>query len=400
VGWYNDGQQTYVADETSGAEAWYPVNDHPLDKATYTFRITVPKPYMAVANGLPQGTIAHGAGTTYVWQSRFPMASYLAEVAVGRFTLLRSMGPHGLPILTYAPAAVAAPAADRFKQVPQMIAYFESLLGPYPFEAYGAILTDTNFRWALETQTRSLFSQTVLILNPHVAQEGISHELAHQWFGDSVSLKDWRDIWLNEGFATYMSWLWLEHSHDRAYLAGLMRSQYGYLLEAPLVDTLLQHPNLSGPQVLRILRTLFQPGGHPVADAEILRDMGLTSVSQLTSARALGLLGIRPGSPDAQGFHENAHYSAPATPPRNDLFSGSVYNRGAMTLQALRLRVGDSTFFRILRTYATRYRYANANTADFIAVANAVSGKNLTPLFQTWLYANTVPPMPALLATQ
>jgi aminopeptidase N len=95
-----------------------------------------------------------------------------------------------------------------------------------------------------------------------------------------------------------------------------------------------------------------------------------------------------------------ARSSAPATPPAHDLFAQSVYVRGAMTLQALRLRVGDQTFFRILRTYAARYRYANAGTADFIAVANTVSGQNFIPFFHTWLYAPAAPAMPRLLPAQ
>jgi aminopeptidase N len=399
-GWHAYGRGSFVTAEPDGAEGWFPVNDHPLDKATYTFRITVPAGYVAVANGLPMGTITHGTTTTYLWRPRYPMASYLAEVAIGRLVGDRTSGPGGLPILSYCPPAIAAQARRVLARVPQMIAFYESILGPYPFEAYGAVMADTDLPYALETQTRMLYSRTVLSYIPDRAQEGIAHELAHQWFGDSVSVKTWRDIWLNEGFATYMSWLWLEHSGARPYLTFIMQQYTRFIVAAPLYAELLEHPTLPGARVLRILRALFQPDGHPVADAEILSAMGLVSVNQLTSARALGLLGVRPGSADARGFEETARSSPPALPPRDDLFAQSVYIRGAMTLQALRLRVGDQTFFRILRRYAARYRYANADTADFIAVANTVSGQNLTTLFQTWLYASTPLPMPRLLPTQ
>ena len=92
-GWHDDGHEVYVASEPDGAEGWFPVNDHPLDKAGYTFRITVPRPYMVVANGLPMAVTVHGAAATYAWQERAPMASYLATVVIGSFTLQRATGP-------------------------------------------------------------------------------------------------------------------------------------------------------------------------------------------------------------------------------------------------------------------------------------------------------------------
>jgi len=400
-GWHGTGTGSFVTSEPDGAEGWFPVNDHPRDKATYTFRITVPRPFVAVANGLPAGTTATGGAVIYTWQERHPMASYLATVAIGRFTVSRSTGPGGLPILSYYPPALAARAQPVFARLPAMIAYFERILGPFPFEGYGTILEGTALSYALETQTRSLFGRAVLSYIPDRAQEGISHELAHQWFGDSVSLKSWRDIWLNEGFATYLSWLWLEHLQARAYLSAIMRGQYTYILEAPAYDTLLTHPTARGLPVLRLMERILRAQDQPMSYAALMSAMGLTSVARVTAGRALGFLGnTRPGSADARSFHELALSSAPAMPPRTDLFPQSVYVRGAMTLQALRLRVGDTVFFRILRGYATRYRDANASTANFIAVASAISGQNLTAFFRTWLYAPAAPPMPALLPTQ
>jgi aminopeptidase N len=282
-----------------------------------------------------------------------------------------------------------------------MIRYFEAILGPYPFDSAGAIVVSPAFRWSLETQTRPVYGSQILTLEPGVAQEGISHELAHQWFGDSVSLTNWSDIWLNEGFATYLSWLWLEHQGDRGFLTGLMRSEYGYVINAPDYAALLEHPDMPPAQILAILHRQFQPGGHPVPDAQILAAIGLTSASQLTARKALGLLGgVKPGSADAAGYLAAARSSAPASPPRTDLFATAVYSRGAMTLQALRVRVGDPVFFRILRTYAARYRFGNATTADFIADAEKTSGQDLRAFFTAWLYAPAAPPMPPLLPAQ
>jgi aminopeptidase N len=399
-GWHHDGDEVYVASETAGARTWYPVNDTPADKASYTFRVTVPAGYTAVANGVPAGRASAGGGTTFTWQSTAPMASYLATLDVGRFTQLTATGPHRLPILSYAPAGLAAQARRTFAGLPAMLGYFEGILGPYPFAGAGVTVVSASFRWSLETQTRPLYGSQVLTLPPDVAQEGLSHELAHQWFGDSLTPARWSDIWLNEGFATYLSWLWLAHNGEGGFLTGLMRSQYGYELNAPDYATLLQHPGLPPARILPVLRRLFMPDGRPVTDAQILAAMGLTSASQLTSRRALGLLGVRPGSADAAGYLEAARSSAPAVPPPADLFTTAVYSRGAMTLQALRVRVGDPVFFRILRAYAARYRYGNVTTADFTAVAEQVSGQDLRGFFNTWLYAPRAPAMPPLLPGQ
>jgi aminopeptidase N len=400
VGWHHEGDEVYVASEPAGARTWYPVNDTPGDKAAYTFRITVPAGYTAVANGRPTARSSAAGATTFTWQSTSPMASYLATVEIGRFTQMTSTGPHGLPILTYTPATLAAQARRTFADLPEMISYFEAILGPYPFQTAGVTVVSPMFRWSLETQTRPLYGSQILTLPPDVAQEGISHELAHQWFGDSLTPAHWSDIWLNEGFATYLSWLWLEHHGQRAFLTGLMSSQYGYERNAPDYAMLLEHPDLPPARILPIVRRQFQPDGRVVADAQILAAMGLTSAGQLTSGKALGLLGVKPGSADAASYLENARSSAPAAPPRTDLFTTAVYARGAMTLQALRVRVGDQVFFRILRTYATRYRYGTVTTKDFIAVADQVSGQDLRHFFTTWLYAPAAPPMPPLLPAQ
>jgi aminopeptidase N len=303
-------------------------------------------------------------------------------------------------VLSYAPGALIAQAQRTFAALPQIIGYFESVIGPYPFPAAGVTVVSPAFRWSLETQTRPLFGSDILTLPPDVAQEGIAHELAHQWFGDSLTPAHWSDIWLNEGFATYLSWLWLEHHGERAFLTGLMRSQYGYELNAPDYATLLEHPDLPPARILPVLRRQFQPDGRAVPDAQILAAMGLASASQLTARKALGLLGVKPGSADAAAYLEAARSSAPAAPPRGDLFATAVYARGAMTLQALRVRVGDPVFFRVLRAYAARYRYGSVTTKDFIAVADQVSGQNLDALLTTWLYAPAAPPMPPLLPGQ
>ncbi|MCI4658090.1 M1 family metallopeptidase [Cryobacterium zhongshanensis] len=208
-GWVTTADGAMVVNEPDGASTWYPVNDDPQDKATYSFHITVPEGKTAVANGLADGRPRTKAGwTTWSWEATDPMSSYLATATVGDFTLANDKGTHGLPIVNAIDAGVTGPALAETKASlalqPQMIAFLEGTFGRYPFESFGAIVDDDSVDYALETQTRPVYSQ--------VADEAtVVHELGHQWFGDSVTPSDWKDIWLNEGWATYIEWLWAEH---------------------------------------------------------------------------------------------------------------------------------------------------------------------------------------------
>ena len=210
VGWtrYNNG--IYVASEPAGAATWYPVNDHPLDKALYTMRITVPKPYVVAANGVLQQTSDNGATTTYEWETAHPLASYLVTVDIAKYVVETANGPNGLPIRNYFPPEIADQARAVFAPTADMITYFSSVFGPYPFEAYGVAVIDANLGFAMETQTMSVFGRDAATQVPNQAEGVVAHELAHQWFGNSVSLETWQDIWLNESFATYAAWLWSE----------------------------------------------------------------------------------------------------------------------------------------------------------------------------------------------
>jgi aminopeptidase N len=309
-GWIRTGDGIFVGDEPDGAHTWFPGDDQPGDKATFAFRITVPRGLTAVANGELTGTVRSGDSVTYSWRARDPMATYLATVDVGRFKVRSGRTPGGVPVYVAVDPSVDAGGLNAlYAQTVKVTDAWAKLFGPYPFDSTGAIVDDAPVQFALETQTRPEYVAAMAAMPTVVA-----HELSHQWFGDSVSLTRWGDIWLNEGFATYAEWIWAER-------------------EDP-ADT-VQHQ----------FDTRYAQRGNP----------DLWSVP-------------------------------PATPGRAGLFGRSVYERGAMTLHALRKKVGDQRFFAILRAWTAEHRYGNATTAQFVALAQRVSGMDLHRLFQEWLY--------------
>jgi aminopeptidase N len=218
VGWWRMKTGVYVVSECVGGASWMPCNDHPLDKATFGYTVSVRKPYVVAANGLLVEVKDHGDSRTYVWRARDPMATYLATVNIAEFELILEEGPHGMPLRTYHPTDVTEEELAAFERTPEMIEFFESRFGPYPFECFGAVISYESIGGALETQTLPVYSRG--------SSEGtVAHELAHQWFGDCVSPARWSDMWLNEGFATYAGWLWREHvGGAEAYAAQNLRT--------------------------------------------------------------------------------------------------------------------------------------------------------------------------------
>ena len=212
LGWQEWSKGFFAAaSQPSGSMNWFPCNNHPLDKATYTMRITVPQPLTAVANGTLIKVSEHVVGArTFHWEMKDPMASYLAIVAVGDFVATRDdSGP--VPIRNYFPAGTEASLIAQFDITGEMMTWLIDLLGPYPFAEYGVVVVP-GFPSALETQSLSIFGTLV---PPERLESIILHELLHQWYGNSVTLAQWSDIWLHEGIATYFMALWTERAHGR-----------------------------------------------------------------------------------------------------------------------------------------------------------------------------------------
>jgi aminopeptidase N len=314
-GWQYTDDGAFVGDEPNAAHTWFPANDHPSDKATFTFAINVPSTKAVVANGDLVSRESSGGHTTYVWNETSPMATYLATINIGKWRFVDGRTAGGIrSVSAYDPnLAGDVRQADVINLSNDVTDYWSRTFGPYPFSSTGAIVDNVpDVGFSLETQTRPLYGFAADPLT-------ISHELSHQWFGDSVSVRWWKDIWLNEGFATFSMYLWLEHT--------------------------------GGPTTFDVLRSVWRqtPADDPFWNQSI------------------------------------------ADPKRDTMFSSAVYYRGGMTMAALRHKIGDAAFFSLLQKWTALYKYGNATTAQFVALAELVSGRDLSSFFHTWLWDKTKP---------
>jgi len=198
------------------AATWFPVNDHPRDKATYRIHLTVPAGLEAISNGRLVEKSSSDGWSTWTWSGAGEMASYLATAAIGNFDIRRRTTSDGIPILDAVDVKVGHKADRALGLEEEMVDFLGDRFGPYPFESLGGIVEHHKIGFALETQTRPVYDYRIFTLFDDAIEDSfVVHELAHMWWGDSVALHDWRDIWLNEGPATYAEWLWFgKHGLD------------------------------------------------------------------------------------------------------------------------------------------------------------------------------------------
>jgi aminopeptidase N len=306
-GWVPTDDGAFVVGEPQGSPAWYPVNDNPRDKATFDFSVTVPAGLTVMANGVLVSHETAAGKTTWAWSENDPMSPHLTTATLGRFDLTESRLANGLP--SYVAVDPQLAKGQVLTKLPEIVDFYSSIYGPYPFDAVGAIVDSAKVvGYSLETQTKPVF--------PYVPDEAtLAHELSHQWFGDSVTLTKWPDIWLHEGFATWSEWIWSEHEGNKS-----AHQWFEQLYNTPAKNDAFWNP----------------PPGDP-------------------------------GTPAL-------------------LFNGTIYDRGGMTLQALREKVGELAFFRIMRDWGTQNRFGNVTIPQFIQLAERDSGLDLQQFFATWLY--------------
>lgn len=301
---------------------WFPSNDHPSDKATFDVSVAVPDGVEVLSNGvMPRDPTQDILGwQRWSWRSVRPQATYLAFLAIGQYEITRDTTADGQQVINAYSELLSPDFADAAKasveRTAEVVDWESGLFGPYPFESRGGVVAPPDtLGFALETQTRSVYSSAFFRSGANLSV--VVHENAHQWFGDSVSVDQWKAIWLNEGFATYAEWLWSAEQGE-----GTAQELFDYLYAT---------------------------------------------------------------SPD------DFWTVAPADPGPSQIFGDAVYYRGAMTLHQLRLAIGDDDFFELLRTWVATKEYGNADTAEFIALAEKVSGQQLDELFQAWLHTPSKP---------
>ncbi|MFG3588113.1 M1 family metallopeptidase [Streptomyces sp. NPDC047990] len=328
-GWLPTARGAVALGEPVGSMTWFPGNHHPADKASYDITVTVPKGLSAVSNGeLRSVTTAADGRRTFAWHTAEPMASHAATLAVGAYDITRGRTKGGLPVYVAVDPSQSAASAKVLARIPEVMDWEADRFGPYPFSSTGAVVDRPGVAgYALETQNRPFFPGA-----PDIGT--LVHELAHQWFGDSVTPASWRDMWLNEGFATYAEWLWREdHGGDTAdeiFDALYRGDRYGDNAAAAAID-----------------------------------DKAVWAFP-------------------------------PARPPGPAHISDSpVYERGAMVLHRIRRTAGDGTFHDIVRGWAAAHRHGNASTADFTAyVEKQAPDRDFGEIWKDWLYGDGRPARP------
>ncbi|MDH6423300.1 aminopeptidase N [Aurantimicrobium minutum] len=315
VGWEELNDGIVVAAQPTGAPTWFPCNDLPRYKSTFEISLTTERSYAVAVTGELMSSSDKSGFTTWNFRQDIPTPTYLASIQIGRYRQ-REEEFSGVTVHTFFTPANQSKVTSDLSKLEDMLSYFNETFGEYPFHSYTVVATADELEIPLEAQGMAIFGANHLNgTNPE--ERLVAHELAHQWFGNSVGIAQWRDIWLNEGFACYAEWLWSEKAGGIT-TQGMAESHH-VLLRQLDQDLLLADP---GPDLM---------------------------------------------------------------------FDDRVYKRGALTLHALRLAVGDKAFFAILKQWVAEHAHALGTTEDFIELCQNSTTENLEPLFERWLFQRALP---------
>ncbi|MFJ5259976.1 M1 family metallopeptidase [Streptomyces sp. NPDC088387] len=323
-----------ICPQPDSAHTVFPCNDHPSDKADFTFRLTVPNAVRGVASGqLVRTEKLAGGRTAYTYRSRSPIATEVVQITVGDYVIKDRQGPHGLPLRDVVPVSRATALEPALALTPNLVSWLENRLGAYPFETYGLLPVNADVSelpggfTGLETQTLTVYRPGYLLQEESKIGSHMMHELVHTYFGNLVSPATWADLWINEGHADFY---------------GLL-----YRYERGWPDSI-----------------------------------GLTTLE------------ARMKNTYAQG-DQWRHTSGPvAAPNAVNLFDSQRYLGGVLVLYALRNEIGEAAFNTVERTFLDRFRNRSASTDDYIAVASEASGRDVTGFLRDWLYGTKTPRMP------
>ncbi|MDH6237792.1 M1 family metallopeptidase [Cryobacterium sp. CG_9.6] len=316
VGWEELDDGVLVSGQPIGAQTWFPCNDHPSNKATYRISVSCESGYTVISNGTLVSQSARSGRTSWTFYVREPVATYLATVAIGRYRR-RDLAASPVAQSLFFPADHSSEVATDFGRLGEMITFFSDRFGPYPFSSYSVVVTDDELEIPLEAHGLAVFGRNHAD-GVHGSDRLIAHELAHQWYGNSLTVSRWQDIWLHEGFACYAEWLWEEQSGGR-----------------------------SADQSARAFRN---------------------ELNKLPKDLVVGDPGPR------------------------DMFDDRVYKRGALTLHAIRVSLGDEAFFSALSAYTQAFRHGHVTTDAFITFFAQHTGSRVIGTFiDRWIFSASLP---------
>jgi aminopeptidase N len=307
------------------ARNWLPCVDHPADKAMVTWVITAPGNFKVVASGKLVSETESGENTVTTWDEQVPISTKVMTFGAANFAVDQSGRVRDVPVTTWVYQQNKAAGFYDFSIAPKVLAYYDSLIGPYPYEKLANVQSKTTYGGMENAGNIFYYENSVNGLGK--IENLIAHEIVHQWFGNSATEKDWPHAWLSEGFATYLTHVYVGSRY------GIEKMKQGLIADRD-----------------RVIR-YWQQNHLPIVNYDLVT------------------------YPQVSG----------------PLLSTNTYQKAGWVLHMLRNELGDNLFWQSIRKYYTDYRDSIAGTSDFQKVVEEVSGKDLQPFFNQWLYGEGQP---------